>query len=870
VGRIRPRRQRRHPCPAAQLPGHRRVPRPRPRLPVAARARRLRRRHTQTATKAAIFDRRVIRQRTPLTRVTDPADAVAVCLDRHGRVDLTVIADLLGRHEDAALAALGDRVFTDPATGELTLSGRYLSGQVRTKLDTARAAAATDSRFDRNVTALTAVQPAPLEPGDIHLSLGATWITEDEIRAFITDTLGPIDRLEVTLVPRIGWIIDAPASTRSGTAMTSQWGTQRMDALTIVKAVMRQEVLQVRDRDRDPDTGRTWVNLQETQAVLERAAALQDAFGAWAWDTDPDRARTLADRYNDRYNAWVTPDHDGAFLTTPGLVDGFALRDHQATAVARILHDGNALLGHVVGAGKTAEMVVAGMEMRRLGLVTKPLYVVPNHMVEQFAREFRQLYPAADVLVPIRKETTKAGRVQFAARCATGDWDAVIISESLFTRIPVPTDVEVGYRETQLADYRDTLERLKASHDHRGGSRSKSIKEVEKALPREEAHLELLRDKPTDDGVTFDQLGVDYLFIDEAHRFKNLRIITANRELADAGSKKATDLHLKLTWLREQRGDGRVVTFATGTPVANRIAELYVMQTYLQPDTLAAVGVDDFDLWAAQFGEIVTRPELDPSGAGWRLKSRFARYRNVPELMRLFGQVADIRLAADLDLPTPTVTGGQPEVVVVPATAQLDDYVADLVARADKVRSRAVTPDQDNMLAITGDGRRAALHLGLVGRDQPEPSKITAAADRIAQTWAANADRTYIDPAATGDPHPAPARVRSCSATSAPSAAPATSASTTTYATRSSTAASPPTRSPTSTTPATTPPKPTCSPAAATAASRCSSAPPRRWASAPTSRPDSPRCTTSTPPGGPPTSTNAKAASCGRVTRTPK
>jgi hypothetical protein len=426
-------------------------------------------------------------------------------------------------------------------------------------------------------------------------------------------------------------------------------------------------------------------------------------------------------------------------LSLPGLAEGFTPHKHQRDAVWRVVSEPTALLAHAVGAGKTATMVMAAMELRRLGLARKPAIVVPNHMLEQFAREAKQLYPQADVLVAGKDEVNAEHRKAIVARCATGDWDIVVITHSAFERIPVSPEAQRTFIDTELADLRDAYDRTRRNDDR------SFVKRLEKAIARRETRLEeLLNLAGKDDGVTFEATGIDHLAVDEAHLFKNLSFTTRIQGLATSESQRAEDLDLKLHSLR-QRGGKRVAVLATATPVANSIAELYVMQHYLQPKALDAAGISHFDGWAANFGATVTALELAPDGGSYRMNTRFARFRNVPDLLGMFAAVADTRTTDDLNLPTPKLDGG-PQTVVVPGTDALRKYVASLVERAEAVRNRQVEPHEDNMLAVTGDGRRAALDLRLVDLPPAHPTKIEAAAERIAAIHHRHRDTRYLDP----------------------------------------------------------------------------------------------------------------------------
>lgn len=699
---------------------------------------------TQTARKAPIFTRRVVGPRPAVLGADSPAAAMAVCLDQTGTVDLPRVAGLLGVGIDTARAGLEALVFEDPATGELVPAGRYLAGDVRAKLEVALDSTARDDRFAANVTALRAALPVELGPEQIRVRLGVPWVDAADVAAFTREVLGAegvlVDHAEVTAM----WAVEVPTWQRRNVAMTSEWGTRRADAITLLGASLEQRPIKIYDQ---LDDGRRVLNSDDTLAAREKQEAIEGRFAEWIWE-NPERRDRLVERYNRRFNSIVAASYDGAHLSLPGLAESFTPHRHQRDAVWRIISEPNTLLGHAVGAGKTATMVMAGMELRRLGLVNKPAYVVPNHMLEQFANELLQLYPGARVLVADRNATGPAARKHFVGRCATGDWDAVILTHSSFERIPVSNQAEQAYIAAQMAELRKAI-------DESNRASGLTVKRLEAALSRaEERQKKLLDTNKADDGVSFEQTGIDYLFIDEAHAYKRLAFATHIDGISGAGSQRASDLDLKLAVLRERHGQ-RVATFATATFVTNTLAEMYVMQRYLQPGDLERAGLRAFDAWAATFGRTVTALELAPDGGSYRFHTRFARFVNVPELLALFNRIADVRTAEQLNLPTPVLAGDGPETVVVPRSAGLETYVSDLVDRAERVRSRAVHPSEDNMLKVTGDGRKAALDLRLVNVEpDPDGGKITAVAQRIAAIAAATRHHRYTD--IDGDLHPHP------------------------------------------------------------------------------------------------------------------
>ena len=694
------------------------------------------------AAKAAIFHRRVVAPAPARLGAESPADALAICLDDWGEARLGEIARLLGVDEEAARFELGTLAFDEPGTGRLVPAPEYLSGNVRAKLAAARAAATEDPRYQANVEALGGVIPEDLGPDQIDARLGAAWISDSYVEAFLREAL---DDPAVAVEHPGGseWVVRGG---RHGVLATSTWGTARRPAGDLAQSLLTQSRIQVKDR---LDDGSEVVNPTETIAAQEKATELAGRFGEWLWG-DPERTEDLVRTYNDRFNAIALRSYDDARPALPGLALSFEPRPHQLAAVARMIAEPATLLAHEVGAGKTAAMAMGVMELRRLGLAAKPALVVPNHMVEQFSREFGQLYPQARLLVGAKEDLAgPEGRRRFAARAATGEWDAVIVSHSAFERIPLSGDARAAY----LARERD---RIRHWLDNSKGSRGLSVKRLERKLLEAEERLKRRLDTgKADEGVTFEQTGIDYLCLDEAHLFKNLATSSNIPGASIEGSERAQDLDMKLDWLRRAKPGGRIVTFATATPVANSITEAYVVQRYLRPDLLEEAGIEDFDTWAATFGEVVAGVELTPDGGGFRTKSRFARFTNVPELLTMLHVAADVKTAEDLGLPTPTLVGGAPETVVVPSSPELAELVAELGRRAEAVRARAVRPEEDNMLKISGDGRAGALDLRLLGRARPEgPTKIDVAAERIAAIWAEHRGDRYLDP--SGQPHPRP------------------------------------------------------------------------------------------------------------------
>ena len=704
-----------------------------------------------TAAKATIFTERVVAPREPRTTAATPTDALAISLDTLGEVDITHVANLLGVEPDQALQALHGSIFHDPRQDKLVTAEEYLSGNVRTKLAQAEEAALENPSLRANADALRDVQPVDLGPDEIDARLGAPWIPDSDITAFLRETLD--DRQ--ARAEHGGGSLWAVSGTKWSVAATSTWGTDRMDAITLTGRLLRQQAVIVRDVVMDGDTERRVVNPDATAAAQEKAGALGERFSEWVWQ-DPARAHRLATVYNETFNAIRLRDYDTSHLTFPGLARGWTPMSHQRVAVARMVAEPAVGLFHEVGAGKTAEMVMGVMELKRLGLVRKPAIVVPNHMLEQFSREFLQLYPQANILAAGTENLAKDSRRMFVGKIATGDWDAVVMTRGAFQRLPVSAQAERKYAERSLDELRTQLDNARAA-----GTKTLTVKTLQKAVARGEERLKANLDTTRDSGISFEQTGIDYLCVDELHDYKNLPIPSNIEGVTTTGvNKRATDLDMKLDLLRNAHG-ARVATGATATPIANSVAEAYVMQRYLRPDLLEAAGLTDFDSWAASFGEHVTEIELAPEGGGnYRTATRFAKFRNVPEMLALWHSSADIKTAADLDLPRPELAArpdGQraPEVVAIQPSESILEYVKTLGKRAEAVRARMVTPDVDNMLKVSHDGRSAALDMRLVDPESGAgalfdvPTKLEVAAARIHRIWSEHRHDDFHTPGGT-------------------------------------------------------------------------------------------------------------------------
>ncbi|MER7166723.1 hypothetical protein ABT336_11760 [Micromonospora sp. NPDC000207] len=679
---------------------------------------------------AAILSRRVNRPAVPRDRADTPGDALALCLDQVGYVDVPTVAGLLGVEPAEVPGLLGDLVYRDPASGVWVPADEYLSGDVRAKLSAARVAAGRNAELARNVTALEGVQPTDLEPGEIRARLGAPWIPADDVADFLAELLGRRPRV-VHLPVTAAWEVEADVFARSMPAATAEWGTDRQHAYRLAELALNGKIPVVYDRVSTPDGDRSVRNEAATMEAEQKQAALSARFAEWVWE-DPARADRLAADYNQRFNAVRLREFDGAHLTFPGLGDTFTPYAHQRSMVYRSLCTPAALCAHSVGAGKTGTMFMLATSLRRLGLARKPLLVVPNHLLEETARQGRQWFPGARILMAGKDELGDSyGRKLFAARAAFGSWDAVVITHSAFTSIPVHPHTQASYLAKRVEAFRQAIRWA----DKAGQGEARSVKQLAKMADTMRAKSRELLSHRVDDGLTFEQLGCDYLLIDEFHYFKNLAVPVRTDGFTLSPSKRATDLDMKLAWLRE-RSD-RVCTGFTGTPVSNTMLELYVMQHYLNPGRLAELGMDTPDAWAANFVEMVSAVEVAPDGVSFRTKRRPAKFTNVPELRALFAEVADVQTAETLGLRRPAAALHN---VMSPATAAQRAYVADLSDRADRCKGGSSKPGKDNMLKICSDGRKAALDPALVGIDEgagmPESAgrQVADAFDRFDDT----------------------------------------------------------------------------------------------------------------------------------------
>ena len=687
--------------------------------------------------KADIFSKRTIRRRKPVTQVDTASEALAVSIGERAKVDLPFMARLTGKAEDEIVADLQGVIFLDPLEQTWQTADEYLSGNVRAKLRVAQTAAESDSSFAVNVEALQAAQPKDLDASEIDVRLGTTWVDKAYIQRFMIELLGipyyEQRRIHVNYAPQTAeWSIDGKSLLSENVNNYMKYGTRRAPALKILEDTLNLRDTRVYDVVQD-ENGREKreLNQKETTIAQQKQQAIKDAFHDWVWK-DPTRRHELVTRYNELFNSTRPREYDGSHIVFDGMNPEITLREHQRTAIAHVLYGGNTLLAHQVGAGKTFEMVAAAMESKRLGLCQKSMFVVPNHLTEQWASEFLRLYPSANILVTTKKDFEKAKRKQFCARIATGDYDAVIIGHSQFEKIPISQERQERLLREQIDEIAAGIEEMERENGERF-----TIKRMEATRKSLEARLEKLKaDEKKDDVVTFEELGVDRLFVDEAHAFKNGFLATKMRNvagIATSESQKSTDMFLKCRYMDELTG-GRGVIFATGTPVSNSMTELYTMQRYLQYGTLEKMGLIHFDAWASTFGETVTAIELAPEGTGYRARTRFAKFFNLPELMAMFKEVADIKTADQLHLPVPNA---HYETMAVKPSVYQEEMVEALSERASRVHSGAVDPKEDNMLRITSDGRKLGLDQRLMNPLLPdEPgSKVNACMENILRIY---------------------------------------------------------------------------------------------------------------------------------------
>ncbi len=700
--------------------------------------------------KADIFFKRTIMPHKPVTQVDTASEALAVSIGEKAIIDMEYMKRLTGKEEDEIFNDLKGVIFLNPLyednnenLSKYFTADEYLSGNVREKLAIARNSAKVDSSFNINVEALEKVQPEDLTASEISVRLGSTWLPVDIVQQFIYEFLNTPGYAKSSIIVHYSrytgeWSIDGKSYDRSNVKAYNTYGSARINAYRIIEETLNLKDVRIFDYVEDIDGSRKPVlNKKETAIAQSKQELIKQGFQEWVW-SDPQRRERLCKLYNERFNSIRPREYDGSHIVFSGMNPEITLREHQRNAVAHILYGGNTLLAHAVGAGKTFEMVAAAMESKRLGLCNKSLFVVPNHLTEQWAAEFLQLYPSANILVATKKDFETKNRKRFCGRIATGDYDAVIIGHSQFEKIPMSIERQRASLEQQENEITNGIAELK-----RNRGENFSIKQLEKAKKAIRQKIEKLNDQSRkDDVVTFEELGVDRLFIDESHYYKNLYLYTKMRNvggIAQTEAQKSSDLFMKCRYLDELTG-GRGTVFATGTPISNSMVELYTIQRYLQYDTLAKNELQHFDSWASTFGETVTAIELTPEGTGYRAKTRFAKFFNLPELMSMFKEVADIRTADMLELPVPKANFHN--IAVKPSEIQ-KEMVAQLAERAENVRKGNVDASVDNMLKITNDGRKLALDQRMLNDMLPdfEGSKINACVDNVYRIWNENSDK---------------------------------------------------------------------------------------------------------------------------------
>ena len=692
--------------------------------------------------KADLFTKRTIRSHKPAEKVDTAVEALALSIGEKAHVDMDYMGRLTGKDEETLFSELTGVVFLNPNYTEglnekYLPADEYLSGNVRQKWAVAQGKAEQDPQYQINAEALARVQPTDLTASEISVRLGATWLDTEYVRRFIFETLGTPRSAQWGMKVHYSkitgeWRIEGKSKDRGNVKAISTYGTQRINAYEIIEVTLNLKDVRIFDYVYDDDGRKTAVlNKKETAIAQSKQELIKDAFAEWIWK-DPDRREAICKTYNILFNSNRPREYDGSHISFSGMNPEITLRKHQVNAIAHILYGGNTLLAHVVGAGKTFEMVAAAMESKRLGLCQKSLFVVPNHLTEQWATEFLQLYPAANILVATRKDFETKNRKKFCGRIATGDYDAIIIGHSQFEKIPMSVERQRAILEQQIDEIMMGISEAK-----REKAEKFTIKQMEKTKKGLQAKIDKLNDQSRkDDVVTFEELGVDRIFIDESHYFKNLFLYTKMRNvggIAQTEAQKSSDLFMKCRYLDEITG-GRGIVFATGTPISNSMVELYTIQRYLQMSALEEQGLQHFDAWAANYGETVTAIELSPEGTGYRAKTRFAKFYNLPELMSVFKNVADIQTADMLKLPVPEAH--YHNIALKPSEYQ-KEIVASLAERAEKVRNREVDSSVDNMLLITNDGRKLALDQRLVNPMLPSDpnSKTAKCAENVFEIW---------------------------------------------------------------------------------------------------------------------------------------
>ena len=701
--------------------------------------------------KADMFSKRTIKPHTPVTSVDTASEALAVSLGEKATIDMDYMMELSGKSENEIFEDLKGVIFLNPLyeygnsyEPKYLMADEYLSGNVREKLRIAKNSAELyPEDYKVNVEALQKVQPKDLTASEISVRLGATWLPPDDVQEFIFHLLETPRyaqwNIKVHFSPFTSeWNIEGKSYDKGNVRAYNTYGTSRINAYKIIEETLNLKDVRIFDYIEDDEGKKKAVlNKKETAIAQSKQEMIKQEFQDWIW-SDPERRERLCKSYNEKFNSVRPREYDGSHIIFNGMNPEIELREHQKNAVAHILYGGNTLLAHAVGAGKTFEMVAAAQESKRLGLCNKSLFVVPNHLTEQWAAEYLQLYPAANILVATKKDFETKNRKKFCGRIATGDYDAVIIGHSQFEKIPMSIERQRAILEQQLEEITEGIAELK-----RNRGENFSVKQLEKSKKSIKQKLDKLNDQTKkDDVVTFEELGVDRLFVDESHYYKNLYLYTKMRNvggIAQTEAQKSSDLFMKCRYLDEITG-GRGTVFATGTPISNSMVELYTIQRYLQYNTLVKNGLQHFDAWASTFGETITAVELTPEGTGYRAKTRFAKFYNLPELMAMFKEIADIKTADMLNLPVPEAK--YHNIAVKPSEMQ-KEMVASLAERAEQVRGGGVDSSVDNMLKITNDGRKLALDQRMLNDMLPdfEGSKINACVDNIYRIWEENTDK---------------------------------------------------------------------------------------------------------------------------------
>lgn len=721
-----------------------------------------------TVSKRAIFTQRTVNPVREVTHADNVNDALALSMSQTGGVDLGYMSKLMdGKDEGSILKELGDRVYENPATDGIELAEAYLSGNVREKLEIAETAAKTDERFKKNVEALKKIQPKDLEPEDISVSLGAPWIPASDIQRFAAHLLGNnFYIMDVNYIPAAGtWKVDwgKAKSLKTSVDATQTWGTKYKNVKDLLEAALNQSTPTVTHKDAD---GKTYTDKEETIAAQAKLREIQEEFKKWIW-TDKERTNRLLAYYNRNFNNWVLRSYDGSALTFPGYSTAEPqLKQHQKDVVWRILQDGTCLMAHCVGAGKTWSMQTAAMELKRLGLANKSMFVIPNHMLQQFENEFRRIYPNAKLLtissdtlpdvniagaakmskakLAERKAEKNAKRQSVLGKIAAEDWDGIIISHNIFKRIPMSPEAYNRFYEQQIAEVEQAILDINATEGKSGNAIVKTLETTKKNL--ETKLKQNVNEEAKDVVIPFEQLGVDQIFVDEADQFKNLYFTTKMRNIAgmsQANSQRSMDMFMKTQYLMNAN-NGRGVVFATGTPISNTMAEMFTMLRYLDNKGLKEKNLGFFDNWAATFATKETTAELSPDGSGYRTVEKFTKFNNMPELTKMFRKVADVKKIEDLDLKIPKLKNGKPTVVEIPMNSALESYIKETAKeRAAKIHNRAVDPQEDNMLKLTGDLRKASLDMRLVDPSVPASvagGKIKAVVEHVADKYKETSD----------------------------------------------------------------------------------------------------------------------------------